>query len=251
MIHSLPLSDLTSGALIFTRMIAFLSFTPGFSDHAVNPRIRILLALLLAYLTAPVISPLLPKTSWEGDTFLFLLGIEFAIGFFMALLIKLLFLGLDTAGTLIGMQMSLSNALGANPTSGSQVPLPGTFLGLTVMVLMFTLDLHHYFLKNLVDSYTVFQPGVLPPLQDMGESILGVIAYTFKLAIQISAPFIIGGLLISLAMGLINRLMPQVQIFFIMMPLQILLGLILFTMTLKPMIEAFMKGFDNLLRITQ
>ncbi|MBZ0218688.1 MAG: flagellar biosynthetic protein FliR, partial [Fimbriimonadaceae bacterium] len=123
------------------------------------------------------------------------------------------------------------------------------FLSMTAIAVIFVTDLHHLLIVAIVESYTMFQPGNLIPLGDFAEMATRTVANSFRVAIQIAAPFLAFGLLFYLGVGVLARLMPQVQVFFVIMPVNILLGFILFALLLSVMVKMFIEHFESTVRI--
>ncbi|MBI3709260.1 MAG: flagellar biosynthetic protein FliR [Proteobacteria bacterium] len=115
------------------------------------------------------------------------------------------------------------------------------------MLLIFVTDTHHLMLRALVDSYQVFRPGAALPIGDFAEATTRVVAESFLLAVKISAPFIVMGLVGFVALGFLQRLMPQVQVFFVATPLQIAFGLLGLALTTAAVMTVFLDGFESVL----
>lgn len=230
--------DLVTGSvfaflLVFARVGSAVMALPGFGDAYVAPRFRLIIALAISLAAAPVAAPLLPPMPEALVALLLLIGGEVVIGIFLGLLARLLMSGLQVAGMIIAFQTSLANAFTTDPVSAQQGALAGTFLSVTGLLVVFVADLHHVMLRAVIDSYFLFEPGVLPPVGDFSEAVARTVALSFVLGLKIAAPFIAVGLLFSLGIGVLARLMPQVQVFFIAMPLQIALGFIVLGLTLS------------------
>jgi flagellar biosynthetic protein FliR len=219
--------------LVFARVGSAIMALPGFGDAYVAPRLRLGIALAVSAAAAPVAAPLLPAMPEAPVALFLLLGGEVVIGVFLGLLARLLMSGLQVAGMTIAFQTSLANAFSTDPVSAQQGALAGTFLTVTGLLVVFATDLHHVMLRAVVESYVLFEPGVMPPVGDFSEAVARTVALSFVLGLKISAPFIAVGLLFSLGIGVLARLMPQVQVFFIAMPLQIALGFIVLGLTLS------------------
>lgn len=232
------LQDLLAGSLfafllVFARVGSAVMALPGFGDAYVAPRLRLTIALAISLAATPIASPLLPAMPAAPVALFLLLGGEIVIGIFLGLIGRLLMSGLQVAGMVIAFQTSLANAFTTDPVSAQQGALAGTFLTVTGLLLVFVTDLHHVMLRAVVDSYFLFEPGVMPPVGDFSEAVARIVALSFVLGLKIAAPFIAVGLLFSLGIGVLARLMPQVQVFFIAMPLQIALGFIVLGLTLS------------------
>lgn len=240
--YNFSLDSLYIALLVFGRIGGAVSLLPGFGESFVSPHVRVLFAFTFSLLLTPVLQTSLtaPTSPFE---FLNLLVGELLIGFFFAILIRLFTFALETAGSLISFQVGLSAATAFNPAMGQQGSLISGFLMLMGLVLIFTLNLHHLFLASLFKTYTIFPPGQLPDLHDIAESGVEVIGKSFALGVQLATPFIIINILYQFSMGLLNRLMPQMQIFFVSLPAQILLG---FTILLATLSAIIMWYFDAL-----
>jgi len=117
--------------------------------------------------------------------------------------------------------------------------LVGNFLTVLGITLVFATNLHQLVIAALNDSYSLFRPGEVPLVGDMAQHITNVIAAAFRIGIQLSAPFLVFGLLFNLGLGVLSRLMPQMQVFFIGLPLSILLGLLLLMLVIGAMMGTF------------
>jgi flagellar biosynthetic protein FliR len=99
----------------------------------------------------------------------------------------------------------------------------------------------------LNDSYRLFQPGEMPVTGDVAQLIVRTVSAAFRIGIQLSAPFLVFGLLFNLGLGVLSRLMPQMQVFFIGMPLSILLGLLLLVLVIGAMMGTFVGYMEGVL----
>src|SRR6202007_397455 len=125
--------------------------------------------------------------------------------------------------------------------------LVGNFLTVLGITLIFATDLHHLVIAAMNDSYKIFQPGELPLIGDAAQHVTRVIATAFRIGIQLAAPFLVFGLLFNLGLGVLSRLMPQMQVFFIGLPLSILLGLLLLLLVIGAMMGTFVSYIQGVL----
>lgn len=235
--------------LVFARVGMTVALLPGFGETYVSTRIRLLLAASITFILAPVLRPILPPEPVAVPQLLLLLIMEVGIGGFLGVLARLTLSALQTAGTVIGMQTSLSAAFAFDPSTAQQGALTASFLGAVALIAVFAADLHHLMIRALADSYTLFPPGGVLPAGDLAEVVTRIVASSFALGIRISAPFLVFGLIFFLGLGLIARLMPQMQVFFVSQPAQILIGLILFAGTLGLGVAAFLGSFEDSMAI--
>lgn len=233
------------GFLVFCRIGAALMLLPGFGDAYVPVRIRLGLALTLTFVLMPVVAAALPADMNRDMVGLGLIVTELGVGLFFGLISRITMGGLQIAGSVIALQTGLSSAMDYDVTAGQQGVTLGTFLGVIGLVLVFATDLHHVLLKGLVESYRLFEPGRLPPLGDFSETIARLVARSFAIGLALAAPFLLVGTVISVGMGLMARLMPAVQIFFILQPLQIALGLAAFGFTVTAGMDWFMDQYHT------
>ena len=241
-------AEIFSLLLVFVRVGAAIMVMPGIGDPYVAPRIRLFFALMLAIVVAPVVRPVLPALPESVVSLGLLLMGEIVIGLFLGGLARLIMAALTTAGMVIAYMSSLANALVDDPSAAQQGSIAGSFLAIVAILTIFTLDLHHMLLRGVVDSYALFLPGEALPVGDFAEMVTRVVSQSFLLSFQIAAPFVAVGLIFYLGIGLLSRLMPQVQIFFIALPLQITAGLAVLFFALPVAIVWFLNSFEQTLR---
>lgn len=231
--------------LIFVRIGGALMVMPGFGETYVSPRSRLMFALLMALVLTPVLTPLLPALPDSAAVLFVLVMGELFVGIFFGVLASVMMAALTTAGMIMAYMSTLANALVNDPATQQQGSIAGSFLTATAVVLIFVLDLHHMMLSALVDSYAVFPPGELPPMGDFSRFLTETVARSFQLSLQLAAPFVVVGLIFYLGVGLLARLMPQVQIFFVVMPLQIGMGMVVMFISLPAIMFWFLSNFEE------
>ncbi|MEP3245392.1 MAG: flagellar biosynthetic protein FliR [Sneathiella sp.] len=233
--------------LVFARLGAAFMTVPGFGEGFVSPRVRLSLALAVTFLVTQFVADKLPPQPVSViELFLLLLG-ETIIGLIMGGALRMAISGLHIAGTIIAQQAGLAAAQFFDPAQMTQGAVTSSFLTIMAMTMIFVTDLHHLFLQGTYASYTVFPVGELAPFGDIADMVIGFVAGSFKLGFQISAPFLVYGLTFYIGVGLINRLMPQVQIFFVAMPLQIGLAFAVFSITVGASIMWFLTYYEETL----
>ncbi len=216
--------------LVFARIGSAMMLLPGFGEVYVPQRFRLLLALLISAVMLPVVAPLLPALPSGPSELLMVVGSEIAVGIFIGTLARMILAALETAGQVVSMQMGLSNAVMFNPAAAAQDAIPAALYGMLGVLLIFLTNLHHLMLRGLMDSYMVFTPGRLPPLEDLSQTMAHAVSGSFRLAIEMASPFIVLGTVFFVGLGLIARLVPQLQVLFVTQPLQIMGGLVLFAL---------------------
>ena len=247
MLEAFLTAELFVVLLVFVRVGAALMLLPGFSEPYVAPRARLLLALLISIIIAPIVRETLPAQPGSVLTLILLIVGELVIGFFLGTVTRLFIATMATAGMIIAFMSSMANALVNDPSSAQQGSIVGSFLTTVAVLLIFLLDLHHVMLMAVADSYTLFRPGEALELGDFSEMITRVVSKTFLLAFQLSAPFIVVGTIFYLGLGILGRLMPQVQIFFVAMPMQVAMGFIILFLSLPVMMGWYITQFRETL----
>jgi flagellar biosynthesis protein FliR len=184
----------------------------------------------------PYTNSLLPL---RGTDLVGIFFIELFIGILLGLAARIIVGTLQTAGTIIAQQLGLAFAMSVDPAMGGQQASIGNFLTLLGLTLVFVMDLHHIALAGIGESYQVMPPGGLPSISDASQLILKAVTLSFSVAVQISAPFIVFGVLFNLGLGLLSRLMPQLQVFFLALPATILGGMILLIASLGVVMGVF------------
>jgi len=237
-------ANLFAAFLIFCRVGATMMLLPGFGELYVPQRLRLMLALMLAVLVTPVLAPLMPPLpSSAAELAILVLG-EVMIGIFVGTLARLLVSALETAGMMVSLQVGFSTATMFNPLSDQNgSPLPSALYGMLGVVLIFLTDMDHLLLRATVESYGLFTPGALPPLGDLTDTVARFAAGSFRLAFEMAAPFIVLGLVFFIALGMIARMVPQLQVLFIAQPLQIMGGLLVFAVVLVTAMRWFLEAF--------
>ena len=233
-------------ALVFCRVGAALLWLPGFGNASVQVRIRLIVGVLIAVVVTPVLAPDLPAINAASTNVMGLITVELVVGSFIGVFANLLVGGLELAGGVIAMQSSLASALVFNPGEEKQETLPAAMLASLATVLIVATDMHHAMLAVIVDSYHRFPAGAAVPAGDMADALARIVSTGFTIALQISAPYVVLGTLFHLTLGLIGRIMPQLQIFYIGLPMQLLGGLALLLVTIPPSIIWFLARFETL-----
>lgn len=245
MLATLLPAEVFTVLLVFVRIGAAVMLMPGIGDPYVAARARLLLALLIALLAAPTVAADLPALPDSTVSLVLLIVGEVIIGLFIGSIARFFMAALTTAGMIIAYSASLANALTNDPTAAQQGSVIGSFLTVVALLLIFSLDLHHLLLRATVGSYALFVPGEALPVGDFSEMISALFAKTFLLAFQISAPFVAVSIVFYLGVGLLARLMPQVQIFFVIVPLHVAIGLVVLFFALPVIMHWFIMNLEE------
>ncbi len=229
--------------LISARLIGLFSWMPGFSDLHIPFRMRMMVAFGLALaFSATLHIPELPKNS----THLMVVFIaEYLTGTFLGFLLKVFLSALETAGTIMSQSIGLSNALTPNLIDHEQTSVLNSFFTMSGIAFIFLLDLHHLIIWGVYNSYDLIPIGTINIFQDKSIIMARSFSDAFMYALKFAMPFFIFGNLIYLGMGILNKLIPQIQVFFLSLPIQILVGLIIMAFSVGFILSTFSEYFNN------
>lgn len=235
--------------LVFARVGTLIMLMPGLGENMVSPRLRLAFALLVSLILFPMVRPLLPATdgALAGTGLITLLIGELLIGLMLGLTVRMVIAALQTAGMILSQQLGLSYAMTIDPTQGGQQAALGNFLQLLGITLILATDLHHLALDAVGRSYTLLPPVGVPGMGEAAQLALKAVARGFSLAVQISAPFIAFGILFNFGLGVISRLMPQMQVFFVAVPASVLIGMVVLFGSLGVMMGVFLDDIGRYL----
>ena len=233
--------------LTFARVGTMVMMMPGIGEMNMPARVRLTIALMLTAILLPAHQAAYTITLTALGPVIMMLFQEILIGAVLGLTARLAISGLQVAGSVIAQQLGLGFVTAVDPTQNQQGVIVGNFLTLLGVTLIFATDLHHLVIAAMNDSYILFKPGEMPLVGDAAQHIIKVIATSFRIGIQLSAPFLVFGLLFNLGLGVLSRLMPQMQVFFIGMPLSILIGLLLLVLVIGAMMGTFTGYIEGVL----
>ncbi len=233
--------------IIFVRISSAFMVMPAIGDMFVSTRTRLMLAVTVTIVLAPALRQYLPPEPTQVLRLFLLIVSEIVIGVFIGTVARMLMSALEVAGAIIATQAGLANAQIFNPALATQGSLPGALLGWLGLLLIFLTDLHHVLIMAVANSYTLFVPGAPPPVADMANMLGQLVAKSFVIGVQMCAPFIVTAVLFALALGLLNKLAPQIQVFFLFMSAQVAIGLFLFVITLSAMMMFWLQYFESTL----
>lgn len=234
--------------LIFARLGAMMMLFPGIGEGYVPARVRLAFALAVALALTPVVSPGLPSMPESAAGLFLLMGFEIAVGLLLGTMTRLLLSALNVAGNIIALQSGLGFALNVDPTQGTQGAILSTFLVTLGITLVFVTGAYQLMFGALVKSYDLFAPGAALPVSGFVELTLRIVAGSFALGVELSAPFLVFSLVFYAGLGVVTKLMPQFQIFFVSLPLSILGAFGLLLMLAGLMMEIFLDRFAQALR---
>ena len=231
--------------LLFARVGTMLMLIPALGEQIIPARLRLGFALAFSLLLYPLLSTQLPRLPPDLFNVIVLIFHELIVGLILGGIARIVVMGTQVAGAVIAFQTGLSVAQAADPSNGGiQGAIIGSFLSFLGITLIFATDLHHLALAAIHDSYMIFSPTTTLMFEDAAQMAIETVAGAFVIGVQMAAPFIVFGLVFYLGVGILGRLMPQLQVFFIAMPATISVGLILLAILLTMMMGWYLMHFE-------
>jgi flagellar biosynthetic protein FliR len=223
----------------FVRILALFSTDPIFGNRAVPFRIKMGLALLITLIVAPTLDPM-PTMDPGSPAGLLILMQQVIIGIAMGLAMRIAFVAVEMAGHLIGLQMGLGFATVFDPAHSAQVPVVAQFLGIFAVLVFFAINGHLIIVTALVDSFRVLPVGASSLSPDAWKTLVLWGAEIFRVGLWLSLPVVSALLITNIAIGIMTRAAPQLNIFAVGFPLTLMVGfalLYLFIPMLMPLLE--------------
>lgn len=222
------------------RILALLATAPVFNNAALPVRVRLIAGLAITLALSPALPPMpaIPASSWVG---LVILGEQILIGVLLGFALRIAFAAVDVAGELIGLQMGLSFATFFDPTSGGQTPVITEVLGLLTALIFLSLNGHLLALSVLADSFTLLPVTATPIRAAALSSLLAWSATLFSTGLLLALPLITALLIANIALGVLARIAPQLNLFAVGFPVTLALGFLVLLLTL-PYIGSQMEG---------
>jgi len=226
------------------RVLALLATAPVFNNMALPMQIRLVLGLAISLALTPALPPMpaVPPGSWQGMA---LLAQQMLIGIALGFTLRLVFAAVDMAGSLMGLQMGLSFAVFYDPQSGSQTPVLSEFLGLLALLLFLAMNGHLLALSVLAESFSLL-PVTLTPFAAKGFTALVASATTiFSIGLLLALPLIAALLIINIALGVLARLAPQLNIFAVGFPVTLAAGFVVLFLSMPFFGAAIERLYDG------
>lgn len=238
-----------AAGLIFSRLGAMVLLMPGIGESFVPPRIRLAFAFAFALMLFPILGGTAPPLPGQVSGVAGAVIKEVLIGLMIGGILRMFMGALAVAGEVISLQTTLSFAQTANPGEAQPSASLSTFLGMFGLVLIMASGLHHLFIGAVVRSYTLFPFSRPVQVGDATTLAIQTIGKSFALGFQMAAPVVVFSLIFNIATGLVGRVMPQFQIFFVATPLMVLLGLSVFALSLGVIGMVWVDRYRDLLLV--
>ncbi|MCG6903270.1 MAG: flagellar biosynthetic protein FliR [Rhodobacter sp.] len=238
-------TGLAVGFVVFLRVGAAMAVMPAFGERSIPERVRLALALAFTVIVAPAVADRITPALGSGSGLVLLLFGEVVAGLALGLALRLFVLALQIAGSVAAQSTSLSQIFG----TAALEPLPaiGHVMVISGLALAVMTGLHLRVAEALIGSYSAFPPGRIPTPGIIADWGLLRVAQAFSLAFTLAVPFVIASFIYNLALGVINKAMPQLMVAFVGAPAITAGGLVLMFLTLPILLSVWADGLHRFL----
>jgi len=225
--------------LVLARVGAAMMLLPGLGETDTPAMIRLGLALGITALLLPGIAPSIPPMPEAGTQAALMVAAEVGTGIWLGWLARLLVLALPVAGQFISYMLGIANVLQPDPQLGAQATPIARLFSIAAPVAILISGLYAIPLAALAGSYRLIPAGTLLPAADATQTSVRVVGQTFSLAVQLASPFLLAAIVWHVAIGLLARLVPRLQVYFVVMPGQIVGGIALLVILATTLLTAW------------
>lgn len=245
----LPFPDVAEFALftlVLGRIGGLFSAIPLFGGKSVPARIKVATVFAMTLVFFPIVRAGLPVLPSDSISLGLLIARETLIGLSLGLLSQVIFSAVEFCGQIIGLQMGFSAAAQFDPTMGTQVSVMSMMQNLLAVLLFMGLGMHHVFIRAVIESYTLVPVGAWHMSGELLQFVVATTTGVFILAIKLAAPVMAALLAATVALGVMARSFPQMNIFMISFPLNIGLGFLVLGITLLVFFRTLGNAFNGL-----
>ena len=234
--------------MLLARIGSLLIVAPVLGHQSIPAVVKIALALFLSFVLYPLAAQKAPTMDLQLISLVIVALKEVFVGLLLGFATGLIFDGVRVAGELMGFDLGLSMATLFDPDSGQNSPVLSEFLVMVMTIVFLLINGHHFVLQGLEVSYTVVPVGGFTFNALLSQKLIGLTGGIFTVGVQLAAPVMVTSFLVNIAMGVLARVAPQINVFIVNLPIKIFVGLVVL-MTVGPvMIYVFKKmltGFES------
>jgi flagellar biosynthetic protein FliR len=236
------LNEVAFFALVLARLAGIFTAIPLFGGERVPMMIRVVVILAMTLVCYPLLRAKAPQLPLDTVSLVILVIREMLIGISLGFICQAIFGAVEFCGQLVGMQMGFSMASMFDPTMG-QVPLMSVFQVLLATLLFLTLNIHHVFIRAIIESYSVIPPGNWHMSAGLIKFLIATTGNIFILGIKLAAPVMVSLLATSVVLGIMARSFPQMNVFMVSMPLNVGVGLLMLGLSLMVFFHTLRNAF--------
>jgi len=240
---------------VLTRVSVFAFLLPGLGETAISVRIRLLIALMITFLVAPLVG-LTSVVGWTLSDLALLIAMEAFYGFVLGFGLRVMVFALQIAGAVISQSLSLTQVFGGGMTSEPNTSV-GTILMMGGVTLLVTLDLHMRAIGLLIGTYETFPLLQLdgthtsmvsrPDIEEITYWVVQKSISVFNFAVALALPFLVLNFIYNLILGFVNKAMPQLMVSFVGMPFITGVGIVLLALSIAGILTAWLGAYNGLM----
>lgn len=231
---------------VFARIGAAAFIVPGLGERSVSIRTRLFVALGIALVLAPIVSQFAPLSPQTPTDLLLVLLAEAASGLVIGLAFRFLIFALQTAGMIAAQHLSVAQMFGAGVAPEPE-PTIATLLALGGVALALMMGLHVHLVASLAQLYDVLPFGRFPLGSDLAEWSIARVSETFLLGTALAAPFVAVGFAYNLALGALNRAMPQLLVALVGVPALVWIGMVVLALVLPALMDSWTDRLEQVM----
>ena len=231
--------------LVLTRVAGIFAAFPVFGGQRIPLQIKVVAILMITLVCFPILSVTPPAMPTDVFALAILILCEMVIGLALAFIAQIVFSAVEFGGQIVGMQMGLTISQIIDPTRGSQIQIMSVLQTLFATLIFLSLNIHHLFIHAIVDSFRIIPLGGWHLNGEIITFLIGRAADVFIIGIRLAAPVMVSLLLTSVALGVMARAFPQMNIFMISLPLNIGIGFVVLGSTLMVFIHVLEVSFGQ------
>ncbi|WP_137135688.1 flagellar biosynthetic protein FliR [Rhizobium sp. FKY42] len=240
-----PQGSMLAFFLAFCRIGGCFMVLPGFSSARIPLNVRLIVTIAITLAVLPVLWPTIySRTTAPTAAYMGLIFSELFIGIMYGMIARLYVLGLQFAGAILTSSIGFTAPGGHDILEDSSETSVTSFITFCGLLLLFMMDFHHVVFRALVDSYDTTPLGALIEPQKMLITLTDTLRASTSIMLRLASPFLIYGLLFNVAVGLVNKLAPQIPVFFISTPFLIAGGMFMLYLAIGALTRQFAEGFD-------
>jgi flagellar biosynthesis protein FliR len=233
--------------LVFCRLGGCLLIMPGVSSARVPTQSRVLLAVALSISLAPLVSSDFAAVKADDNAELLrMIFLETLIGLFAGLAVRVFMLALGFGAAAIATSIGFQGLQGPGIDEAEPQAALVTLITMAALTLMFILDFHHDVIRGLVSSYRVMPVGVTPDAERLLGNLVDVLTDSFLIVLRLASPFLVYALIVNFMLGLLNKLTPQIPVYFVSLPFVLTGGLMLLYFAIPVLLSQFAEGHADL-----
>jgi len=238
--------------IVSVRLSGLFITIPPFNDKTISIRFRVGSLIVLTLALSPIVSEYIPQAPSQVSELALIILNELLIGILLGIGVRLFFFAINIAGDFMSATMGLQSASMMDPSTQTNTMALSRILRVMAVVLFLVLDMHLYMIKAFIQSYDLVAFNATLDFGAVLFAIIKTVTKLFIVGIQMASPVVVTNFIINISLGVLNRLVPQIHVFFISMPLTMLVGVFMLVLSMASMLILFTEKIeDNMIIFSQ